>query len=258
MIKSFSEERKIKILEEIEQREKALVIDLVKKFNVSDTTIRRDLDKLAQDNLIVRVHGGALAFSKFSKNIEFKIEDRKIINLSEKRRIARKAKEFINDGDNIILGSGTTVLELAKILNNFNKLKVLTYSLETALELSKNNNIELIIIGGKLNRSSSILTGIETINYLEKINVDKLFFSISGIDTNKGLSSPLSIDAEIVSKMIDCSRLNYLLVDSTKFEKLFFKQVKSVNVVDTLITDNKIDSETVNSLEELGIDVIIV
>jgi len=257
MVKRFSEERKIKIIEEIEQQERVLVIDLAKKFNVSDTTIRRDLDELAQDKLIIRTHGGALVFNKFSQSIESKIEDRKIINLPEKRKIAKKAKEFINDGDCIIIGSGTTVLELAKILTDFNNLKVLTNSLETAIELSKNTNIELTIIGGKLNRASSILAGIETINYLEKINVDKLFFSISGIDINKGLSSPLNIDAEIVSKMIDCSKLNYLMVDSQKFGKSFFKQVKPVDVIDKLITDNKIDTKTVNALEKLGIDVLI-
>jgi len=257
MVKSFSEERKIKIIEEIEQQERVLVVDLANKFNVSDTTIRRDLDELARDKLIIRTHGGALLFNKFSQNIESKIEDRKIINLPEKRKIARKAREFINDGDCIIIGSGTTVLELAKILTDFNNLRVLTNSLETAIELSKNTNIDLTIIGGKLNRDSSILAGIETIHYLDQINVDKLFFSISGIDLNKGLTSPLSIDAEIVSKMIECSKLNYLLVDSQKFGKTFFSKVKPVNAIDKLITDNKIDTRTVDTLEKLGIDVLI-
>lgn len=257
MVKSFSEERKIMILEEIEQQERVLVVDLVNKLHVSNTTIRRDLYELAKDNLIIRTHGGALVYNKFSQSIESKIEDRKIINLTEKKKIAKKAKEFINDGDCIILGGGTTVLELAKILTNFNKLKVITYSFEIAIELSKNINIDLTIIGGKLNRISSILTGIEAINYLRTINVDKLFFSVSGIDIKKGLTSPLSIDAEIISEIMDHCNINYLMADYTKLGKIFFKQIKPVDAIDKLIIDNKIDAENVKELENLGIDVII-
>lgn len=257
MVRNFSEERKKEIIEKINKQGRALVYDLVKELNVSDTTIRRDLDELAHYNLIIRTHGGALVSNKYFPSTEIKIEDRKIIHLEEKKKIAKRAKEFINDGDLIIIGGGTTTLELAKLLTDFNDLKVLTNSLETALELLKNPNIELTIIGGKLNRVSSILTGIDTINYLKKINVDKFFFSVSGIDIIKGLTNPISIDAEIVSKMIDCSELNYILADSSKFGKSFFKQIKPINSINKMITDDKIDINTANEFEKLGIDVII-
>jgi DeoR family transcriptional regulator, fructose operon transcriptional repressor len=257
MSRDFSEERKIKILDKIKEQGKVLVIDLVLEFKVSDTTIRRDLDELASDNLILRTHGGALISNKYFPSTEVGLEDRKIINLPEKKNIAMKAKEFINNGDLIIIGGGTTCLELTKILDDFKNLKILTNSLETAYEISTNTAIELTVIGGKLNRVSSILTGIDTINYLDKINVDKLFFSVSGIDLQKGLTNPISIDAEIISKMIDCSETNYLLADSNKFGKSFFKVVKTANKIDKLITDNKINIETSTGFEKLGIDLII-
>ena len=257
-MKDFSEERRIKILEEIKKEGKVFVNNLVKEFKVSDTTIRRDLDELVLTNLIIRTHGGAIIKNLYFPDSEIEIEDRKALNLNEKKKIAKKALDFINEGDLILISGGSTTLELAKLLGKFNNLKIITNSLEIAVEIAKNNNIELIIIGGKLNRISSILTGIDTINYLSTINVDKLFFSVSGIDINKGLTNPIGIDAEIHAKMIESAKLKYLLVDASKFGKVYMKKIYSINVINKIITDSRINSNIIREIEPLGIDVIII
>jgi len=256
-MKDFSEERKIKIIEKLKNESKVFVNSLVKEFGVSDTTIRRDLDDLSYNKLIVRTHGGAIINKNYNLDLELEIDDRKSIHLEEKKKIAETAVNFVNNGDSILLGGGTTTLELTRLLNKFKNLKVITNSLEASFELSKINNIELIITGGKFSVKSSILTGTSVINYLDNINVDKLFFSTSGVDIKKGLTNPLSIDAEILSKMIEVSTEKYLLADSSKFGQVFFKKIKPIISVNKIITDDKIDSKTVDNIKDLGIDILI-
>ena len=251
----FCEERKRAILQVLKELEKVSVSSLAEDLNVSEATIRRDLDDLAAENMIVRTHGGALSKNDFEL---ISIYERKLVNFNEKKAIAKTAVKLIKNRDNILLTGGSTVLELAKLFRDFEDLTVVTNSIDTSFELSKFNNIEVTIIGGTIWKKNLFTLGPTALKYLEEFYIDKLFFGVSGIDIEIGLTSPSTLEAEVVSKVISISKRKYLLVDSSKFGKIFLAKVDPITSIDKIITDDKINPEIVKKIEKLGIEVLIV
>jgi len=249
----YSQERKKSIFQILKELEKVSVSSLANEFNVSEATIRRDLDDLAFKGLIVRTHGGALSKSDFEL---MSVSERKLLNLEQKKAIARVALKFIKDSDNIFLGGGSTILELAKILGDFEDLTIVTNSIDSSLELAKFQNVEVAIVGGTLWKKNLFTLGPPALKNLDDFNISKLFFGISGFDLEIGLSAPSILEAEIISKIISKSKVNYLLVDSSKFGKIFLYKVASLTLIDVIITDDKLDLDVVKKIENMGVEVL--
>jgi DeoR family fructose operon transcriptional repressor len=251
----YPEERQIEILEIVNRKSKVSVYELSKKFNVSEATIRRDLNFLKTKKMIIKTHGGALKVG----DIEFEhpLKERKLLNLDKKETIAKLASTFIVDNDTIFISGGTTTTPILKYFKSYKYIRVLTNSIEVCYELSKFIGIELTVIGGELRKDSLVTAGQSTINYLNDFNVNKLFVSVNGIDIKAGLTTPNPLDAETIKKMIKISKTKILLIDSTKFGKVYFTKISPINAFDIIITDDQIDKTYLESLKKQNINTCI-
>lgn len=248
-------QRREKILELIREDGHAKVTDLSRIFKVTEVTIRQDLESLEQENKIVRAHGGA-----YLKNIDLNVSNICLINndnLSEKAMIAKKAVEFIKDGDTIILDSGSTTTEIAKLINNYTNLTVITNALNIALILGANTGINVIVTGGEFKAPTLSLTGQKAADFFQNIHVGKLFLATAGIALKSGLTYPGISDLCVKRAMIESANEIYLVADSTKIGKNSFASLGALSLIDYLITDSKIRPEDIEWLKTYNVKFII-
>ena len=248
-------QRRIKILELIREDGHAKVQDLSKIFSVTDVTIRQDLEMLEQLGYIQREHGGAFLkdVGTFAKTGQITNQT----NLQQKTQIAQKAVSFIEDGDSIILDSGSTTTEIAKLLLNRKSLTVITNALNIALILGENPGINLIVTGGEFKAPTLSLTGQMAADSFRGLNADKLFLATAGISQNLKLTYPSLSDLPVKSTMIKSAQHVYLVADSSKLGKCAFATLGPVSLVNTFITDDKIKPGDIDQLTQAGVDVLI-
>jgi len=248
-------QRREKILELICEDGHAKVTDLSRIFKVTEVTIRQDLEFLEQAGNIIRAHGGA-----YLKDIDLGIREfnlQKKDNLSEKMAIARKAIEFIKDGDTIIIDSGSTTTEIAKLLTGFNNLTVITNALNIALILGAQNGINVIVTGGEFKAPTLSLTGQKSADFFQNLHVDKLFLAAAGIALKSGLTYPGISDLCVKRAMIDSANEIYLVADSTKIGKNSFASLGALSLIDHLITDSNIKANDIEWLKNYNVEFII-
>jgi DeoR/GlpR family transcriptional regulator of sugar metabolism len=248
-------QRREKILEMIKEDGHAKVLQLSKIFKVTEVTIRQDLEKLETDGFVVREHGGAYLkdVGIHAKNILLQNQE----NLEEKSAIAQKAIEFINDGDTIILDSGSTTTEIAKLICGFKNLTVITNSLNIALILGADPEINLVVTGGEFKAPTLSLTGQKAADFFGNLHVDKLFLATAGITLKSGLTYPSISDICVKRAMIESANIVYLVADSTKIGKSSFASLGALSLIDYLITDSKINKEDVAMLNRHDIKLVI-
>jgi DeoR family fructose operon transcriptional repressor len=255
----FGEERKNKIMEIIEREERVDVAELGKLFEVSESTIRRDLKELEDANLLKRTHGGAVSIkiaAKQNVNVEPSFHEKEIQFPKEKKAIAKKAAEFIRNGDTILLDSGTTTFYIWQELKSFTNLTVVTNAIISPAYLDHHPGIELIFLGGTFRSQTQSLVGMFTEHCLNMIRVDKCFIATNGVDHRIGLTTPNMAEAEIKRKMIACAGEVFLVTDSSKFGKTSFSKFADLDQIDICITDRKIREEDRKSLGNFGITVV--
>ncbi len=248
-------ERHQNILKYLNNHKFASVQELSELTKVSLVTIRKDLTFLEQGGYLYRTHGGASKKSRYA--FEENVAKKESINTYEKKAIAKKASEYINDGDFIILGSGTTIHYLARIIEDNKNLTILTSSLRVAVELSKHDHINVIQLGGKVRKSSLSIIGATTENMLRNFSCTKLFLGIDGIDVDFGISTSNAGEAHLNKVMIEQAETIYVLADSSKVGKRGFGRISGLEDVNAFITDNNIEQDDLESLEKAGVDVIL-
>lgn len=244
----FTEERRNKIFELIKEKKSITNIDLINIFQVSGTTVRTDLKFLENKGKIIRTHGGAI-LNEESLSRERPIINRKDHYIKQKQRIAKKARNLIDDGDTILLDSGTTSLELAKLLIDTKNITVITNDLQIALELQKMQNIYLIIIGGRVRNFFECTVGNMAFKYLKNLSVDKAFVTANAVSISKGLTTPSIENAEIKMAMMNISDKKYLICDSSKFGKKTACSFGKIEDLDIVITDNNIPEELYSTIK---------
>ena len=229
-------ERRQKILEKIKQEHRVYVSELSKLFDVTEETIRRDLDKLEEENLIRRDYGGAVLNSYISEDLSFL--KRSLINGDLKNLIAQKAQSLIDEDATIMMDSSSTCLALLNFLRTRKSLTVITNSIRLAYDFS-GTTFKIISAGGNLRAKSFALTGAMTCNNLKNYFVDFAILSCKGIDIERGVTE--SNDAESVVKqvMIAQARKVILLVDSTKFDKISFAKTCDFDKISIFVTDKE-------------------
>jgi len=248
-------QRREKILELIREDGHAKVTDLSRIFKVTEVTIRQDLEKLENDDEIIREHGGA-----YLKNIDLNVSNFKLQNqdkLQEKQMIARKAIEFIADGDTIILDSGSTTTEIARILLGYKNLTVITNALNIALILGAQPGINVVVTGGEFKAPTLSLTGQKAADFFQNLHVDKLFLATAGIALKSGLTYPGISDICVKRAMIDSANEIYLVADSSKIGKNAFASLGALSLINYLITDPGIKAENIKWLKEFDVQFII-
>ena len=249
MNKMFVEERRQKILSILNEKKRTTIQELAKHIQVSDATIRNDLAKLEKQQLIKRTHGGAIALDYF--NQDTLLTKRQSSNILEKEQIAKHALSFIEEGDSIMLDASTTVFELAKLLVFENKrLTVITNGITTALELNKNPLITVILIGGIIQKSAPILEGSIGVDVLSKMNISKFFVSANGFTLVNGLQDFSFYEVELKKAMIKNSKRVIALLDYSKINKNSISSFASIEEIDNIICNKKLDNKTINLLKQ--------
>ncbi len=247
--------RRQKILELITEDGIARVVDLSKIFKVSEVTIRQDLVKLEQDDLITREHGGAYLKSLSSQVKSFSFQHQE--NMELKARIGAKAAEFIHDGDIIILDSGSTVTEISKNILGHRELTVITNAINVPMIIGGEPGINVLVTSGEFKAPTLSLTGQKAADFFQDLHVHKLFLATAGITLKAGLAYPSLSDLPVKKAMIDAAETTYLVADSTKIGKQSLASLGALALIDYLITDNGISKEQQRDFEKHGIEFII-
>lgn len=247
-------ERRNLILDKIQKNRKVIVSELSKEFDVSEETIRRDLDKLSEEGHVIKSYGGAVINDKGSIDLPFNV--RKKSNPQGKQKIAQLVKREIADGDHIILDASSTAVFIAKDIKEKENLTVITNSIENLIELSDVQGWDIISTGGNLDVKSMALVGKKVFDSLKCYNADKLFFSCKGLDFDKGVTDSNSELGNIKQEMIASARKVYLVVDSSKFEQVAFANICSINKLHVVITDKKPSQQWLDTFNQLGIQCI--
>jgi len=249
-------ERHELILKKLAKYGSVSAVELGKEFNVSSVTIRKDLKLLEERELLFRSHGRAVPFNPYITTRP--INEKEKISVEEKRSIASAAAASIGSNDNIIIASGTTLIEFARHISEVTNLTVITASLDTALIVSKVPNIEVIQLGGIVRSSSSSVIGPLGEKMLAEFSCNKLYLGVDGIDLEHGLTTTNSMEASLNKMMIKSAQKIIVLVDSSKFGKKGFGRICGLEDVDQIITDSGLDFAIKERLIELGIDVLLV
>jgi len=247
--------RQEEILKELNEKGYVNVVDLCETHNVSTVTIRKDLNFLENEKLLHRTHGGASKQPIYAFDRD--VNDKEELQVKQKQQIAKEALKYINNNDYIILGSGSTIHYLARIITGFQKLTVLPPSLRASLELCKDTNIDTIQLGGDIRNSATSVVGPIAEAILSQFSCNKLFLGTDGLHLDFGLSTSNAMEAHLNQAMIDVAEKVIVLADSTKMNIRGFGKICNLDKIDVLITDQDIDIEIKVKLEEMGIDVVL-
>jgi len=243
------------IVQLVNERGSIRVTELSELCQVTEETIRRDLDRLEQVGRLRRSHGGAVSVK--DQQPETPYFEREVAYADEKRRIAEAAVQLIKPQDRILLDASSTAWYMAASMPDI-PLTVLTNSIKVALELSSKEKIEVISTGGILASRSLSYVGPLAERSLDAYHVDKLFFSCKGVHLERGISESNELQARIKYRMIGMADETILLADSSKFGVQAFTHVADLADIDRIVTDKALESNMRERLLERNIDVTIV
>lgn len=254
-------ERKARILRELNEHSKVNVEDLSRQFGVSEVTIRKDLQALEDKNLLTRVRGGAIALASIVSADELEnmsIQAKIYRNLKEKKAIAKFAASLISENETILLDSGSTTLELAKNLDQFQHLTIITNDVNIGVELTtRYKRFNVILLGGHIRPDSLSIVGPVAASTLKMFYCDKLFLGVDSFSLEKGLTTTNLEEANVNQTMMSVSKSTIAILDSSKFNKRSFAFIAPVSSVDTVITDTNIPDDFKTQLKTMGVKLFI-
>ena len=243
-------------MHQINEAGQVLVHELSKEFDVSEVTIRNDLEQLEKKNMLIRARGGAIKTDP-CVGADYRLSEKDKLHNEEKARIGKKAAQMINEHDTIIIDSGTTTMEVAKNLGHLNDITVICNALNIIGQIIQLKNLNLIIPGGYLRKNSLSLVGPLAEKNLQNLYVDKVFIGVDGFDTKYGIYTPNIEEAYFNEIMIKISKEVIVVCDSSKFSRRSLAYICGLDKIQCVITDNGIPDEDRKRLEDTGIKVII-
>lgn len=246
-------ERMQRIVELVNERGSVRVAELSAMFDVTEETIRRDLDKLEAEGRLARTHGGAVSLAETRTEVPFAV--REVSHSEEKRAIAEAAVKLIRPKERLLLDASSSAWYVARQLPDM-PLTVLTNSIKVALELAGKEKIQVISTGGILSPGSLSYVGPLAERSLAAYHVDRLFMSCNGAHLERGLSESNELQALVKRHMIEAADEVVLLADHSKFEVQAFTQVCGWERVARVVTDAGAGDEVAEKLASRGIDVI--
>ncbi|WP_229672746.1 DeoR/GlpR family DNA-binding transcription regulator [Pullulanibacillus camelliae] len=240
-------ERRYLILNELSKHEKVDIDQLASQLNVSAMTIRRDLSHLEAEKKIIRTHGGAVLNKSLITETSFHIKEGK--NSSQKQHIAQGAARYIQEHSTILLDSGTTTLEIAKLIKQKQGLTVITNDIKIAAELM-DSAIKVIVSGGELQNNTGALFGPLTEQILNHVHVDLFFLGAHAVHSKAGVTAPTFEKALIKRHMIEAAGATWLVTDSSKFDQKSLAKVCDFSQIDGMITDQDLPEHYASLLKE--------
>ena len=251
----LKEERQELILEAIRKNKKVTVIEMSRRFNTSEVTIRRDLHDLADNGRLVRTHRGAIALTPAPP--EPPVVQRMSLERVCKEKIAMIAAELVQDGESIFVGSGSTTRYLAGFLTGRKNLTVVTNSIGIAHELSITaEQITVVLTGGVLRKAELSLLGHLAEAALPEVRVERVFMGMQALSLEGGLTTDHILEVMTTRRIFDMSRELIVLADHTKLGKTAAAFIAPVERMSTLVTDEYADRELLFELRKLGIQII--
>jgi DeoR family transcriptional regulator, aga operon transcriptional repressor len=252
----LNEERRRAILEILNRDGRVLVLDLARRFETSQVTIRKDLEELHAHALIHRTHGGALPAREGALE-DPTLREKEKLHRKEKLRIAQTAAGMVQEGQVVILDSGTTTTAIAHSLRHFHHLTVVTNAVNIAAELS-GTAVEVILTGGTLRKNSFSLVGPIAEETLHRLNADVLFLGVDGFDVQYGLSTPNLLEAKVNRVMVEVAKRTVAVCDSSKFGRRSLSLIVPPSALHQVVTDRGVLKSDVRLLKKAGIEVTLV
>lgn len=247
----LKKERHDFVMKQINLHNRVLTSDLVQLLNVSEDTIRRDLQEMAENKLLYKVHGGAL-----SKSYHSTFDDSSVYAKEAKISIAKKTISLIKDGMVILTGGGTTIIELVKQLPENLQATFFTISPLVAVELAKYRKVEVILIGGLFSKNSQITYGGHVISQLSEINADLCLLGTSAIHPTNGLTDTDWEINQLKKTMMSSSRKSAVLCISEKLNISLRLKVAALENINYLITELNPTDQKLNDYLVKGLKLI--
>ncbi len=248
----LKKERQAFILHQVNLHNKVLSASLSEEIRVSEDTVRRDLQELADEGRLIKVHGGALSQSfNYAGN-----PVAKTYALEHKKAIAQKAVNLIRDGMFVLTSGGTTILEIAKMLPPQLKATFISGSVPAVLEYSQHPNIEVILIGDKVSKSSKITVGGDAIAKIKQLKADLCLMGVNSIDPVHGITDNDWDVVQVKKAMIESSQKTVCLTISEKLNSFQPVQICGIGKIDILITELAPDDRVLEPYRALGVEVL--
>ena len=247
----LKKERQAFILHNVNLHNRLLVGDLSEEIKVSEDTIRRDLQELSEDGKLIKVHGGAI-----SKSFHNSFNASSIYAADSKKMIAKKAAALIQNGMFVLTSGGTTIIEMAKALPENLHATFITGSVPAAFEYMHHPNIEIILIGDKLSKSSQITVGGEAISKIKQIRADICFLGINALHIEHGLTDNDWEVVQVKKAMMESSQKTVLLTISEKINTTQRIRICETKNIDVLITELNAEDEKLTSYSKIGLKIL--
>ena len=248
-------ERRNAILAKLNAEGKVIVADLSREFDVTEETIRRDLEKLDNEGLAKKTYGGAILNQSLHTDLPFNV--RKRSNVELKQKIAEKIADLIQDGDYIMLDASSTAIYITQyIKTRKSNITLITNSVEIMLELADKDDWKVLSTGGALKKGALSLVGTSAERMIRGFHVDLAICSCKGLDMNMGITDSNEKDSVIKQAIFSAADKRILAVDSSKFDKISFVRVCDVSEVDTIVTDSQPSDRWADYCKENNIDLI--
>ena len=248
-------ERQKQILSLLTKQGRLSVTEIVEQFSISEATARRDLESLASQGKVQRVHGGVIAVEQAPP--ELPILQREGEQADEKSQIGRAAAELIRDGETVFLGSGTTVLETAKNLRERKNLTVITNSLPVLNALAGIKEITVVSLGGQLRESELSFIGHITEQALAEVRVDKVIMGARGLSLEHGLTNDYLQETLTDRAILKIGHEVILVADHSKVNRVSTALLAPLSSMNTFVTDSKADKKFIQALKKQNIKVVI-
>jgi DeoR/GlpR family transcriptional regulator of sugar metabolism len=252
----YAEERRQSIVELVNQRGRVAVGELSQCFGVSDVTIRTDLQTLAEQRLLVRTHGGAVAVGTGATDLAFALRRQRKVR--EKQRIGRAGAALVHNGDAVYLDSSSTSLAIAHYLKQRRHLTVMTNSLVVVQELLDAPHIHVMMTGGSLQRETAAFVGPYSQAVLDQVNIQIGFFGAHGIVPQPGLTDVSAEIAAAKRPLLEHCQQAIAVVDASKWGRVGIASFAALDEMDLIITDDAAPGEDVSAARATGATVRIV
>jgi DeoR/GlpR family transcriptional regulator of sugar metabolism len=251
----FLEERRQKIVDDVNRRQRATVAGLAEQFGVSEVTIRTDLQALAARHLIVRAHGGAVATGRSIGELSLAVRSQQ--QTDQKDRIGEVAAAMVTDGDAIFLDSSSTTMAIARRIKGHRDLTVLTNSLAIAYEMLDAPGVNVVMPGGTVRREAASILGVRGLEIFRKFNLQKGFFGAHGMTLQEGLTDVSAGEAEMKRPVVEMCRQVIAVLDATKWGQVGLASFADLSALHCVVTNQNAPTDLLEQVRAMGIQVML-
>ena len=252
-----TKERRAMILQQVLQKDRVTIDDLKRQFNISEVSLRKDLNTMHDAKLLIRTRGGAMKIPDTENGADIPISTKQFDNVREKEGIGKLAATLINEGETIFIDSGTTTLQIAKNLKRFKNLTVVTNALNVALELLKYETFSIILLGGHIRKTSLSTVGPIAEANLQSFYCDKLFIGVDSFSITDGISTPNLEEANLNQTMISMAKEVIAVFDHSKCRQRSFASICDLDKLNAIVSDKKFPSRLKPELKKAGVKLYI-